>query len=218
MSIAEAEELLGKKKLRPSDSLTSKLSCAAQACKQGVPRVHILDGTVNEALLTEIFSNEGFGTMIYSNEYQQIRRAMKKDVRGILSLIRQSVENEALVNRTRNEIVECLEDYWILEIDKNFVACVALHPYPEFGIGELACLYVSKTHENQGYGRKLMSFIEQEARRRGLSRLFALSTQAFHYLQQKGGFELSDPSILPPERLKKYNTSGRNSRVLVKTL
>ena len=126
-------------------------------------------------LLTEIFSYDGFGTMVYSNEYQQIRRIFKKDVRSVMSLIRQSVQSEELVRRTRAEILERLEDYWLLEVDRTPVACVALHVYPQEAAGELACLYVSKAHENQGYGRKLMAFRREPcARERSQATLCAL--------------------------------------------
>ncbi|MCS7009637.1 MAG: GNAT family N-acetyltransferase, partial [Chthoniobacterales bacterium] len=216
LSIAETEDFLRKNRLSPG--LTSKLTFAARTCRLGVPRVHILDGSINEALLAEIFSHEGVGTMIYSNEYQQIRRIFKKDVRSILQLIRQSVKNEELIRRTRAEILERLEDYWLLEIDRTPVACVAVHPYPESQAAELACLYVSKSHENQGYGRKLIAFAEAQARQRGFRKLFALSTQAFHYFEQKAGFHPCSPEELPPARLQKYLASGRNSRVLVKEL
>jgi len=128
------------------------------------------------------------------------------------------VQGEELVRRTRAEILEHLEDYWLLEVDKTPVACVALHLHPLEAAGELACLYVSKAHENQGYGRKLMAFVENLAKEKGLKRLFALSTQAFNYLQQKGGFSEVSAEILPPERRGKYEVSGRNSKVLAKTL
>ncbi|MBN8708823.1 MAG: amino-acid N-acetyltransferase [Verrucomicrobia bacterium 61-8] len=218
VSVAETNDLLKRRKDDLAPSIWSKLDCAARACVQGVLRVHVLDGSVNEALLTEIFSHEGFGTMVYSNEYQQIRRIFKKDVRAVMSLIRQSVKNEELVRRTRTEITEKIEDYWLLEVDRTPVACVALHVYHEDASGELACLYVSKAHENQGYGRKLMAFVENIAREKGLRRIFALSTQAVHYLQQKGGFIEVPPEKLPAMRRIKYETSGRNSRVLEKTL
>ncbi len=218
LSIPEAEEHALRHKSRITAGLASKLDHAARACRLGVPRVHLLDGSVNEALLTEIFSNEGFGTMVYSNEYQQIRRIFKKDVRGVMALIRQSVKNEELVRRSRSEILEHLEDYWILEIDRNPVACVALHLYPDEGCGELACLYVSKSHENQGYGRKLIAFVETQARERGLKWIFALSTQAYNFFQQKGGFTEAGPEALPPSRRTKYFESGRNSKILVKKL
>lgn len=217
LSVPEAQELLKKEK-RLSRSVASKLEMATRACVQNVPRVHLLDGSVNEALLTEIFSHEGFGTMVYSNEYQQIRRMFKKDVRAVMALIRESVRNEELVRRTRSEVLERLEDYWLLEIDRKLVGCAALHIYPEEGVGELACLHVSKSHENQGYGRKLMAFIENLARERGLKKLVALSTQAFAYLQQKGGFKEAGPEVLPCRRRERLEASGRNSRILVKPL
>jgi amino-acid N-acetyltransferase len=218
LSINEAEDLVRRQKSTLPAGLLSKLENGAKACRQGVARTHVLNGGVNEALLSEVFSHEGVGTMVYSNEYQQIRRIFKKDVRAVISLIRQSVKNEELVRRTRTEILECLGDYWLLEIDRTAVACVALHLYPEQSAAELACLHVRKANENQGYGRKLMAFVENLAREKGVKHLFALSTQAYSYLQQKGGFSPADPAILPPQRLQRYESSGRNSVVLLKTL
>src|SRR5208283_2938230 len=109
----------------------SKALHAVAACKAGVPRIHIINGRVDEGLLAEVFSNEGIGTLIYANDYQQIRRAMKKDVRAIQLLTKAAVESEELVKRTRAAIEKTLGDYFIFEIDKNPVACVALHVYPE---------------------------------------------------------------------------------------
>ena len=215
---AEVEEVLKKQRNQLAPNLASKLEHAAEACQYGIPRVHLLNGTINEALLAEIFSNGGIGTMIYSNEYEQIRRVYKKDVRAVISLIQQSIRNEELLRRTRAEILADIDDYWVLEIDRHIVGCVAMYPYPEQKIAELACLYVSRSTENQGLGRKLMSFVETLAKQRGFNRLFALSTQAFVYLQQKGGFMEADADILPPERRVKYEASGRNSRILVKNL
>ena len=216
LSIAEAEESLKKRRGAMPRNLALKLEWAARACREGIPRVHLLDGHQNEALLTEVFSSEGIGTMIYSNDYQQIRKAQKKDVRRIISLIRQSVQNEELVRRTRSDIVNQLDDYWVLEVDRNIVGCIALHPYPKEDMGELACLYVNRASEHSGYGRRLMAFVENLAREKGLGNLFALSTQAFVYLQQKGGFREATPEILPPTRREKYDESGRHSRVLIK--
>ena len=111
-----------------------------------------------------------------------------------------------------------LGDYFIYEIDKNPVACVALHVYPEANQGELACLCVSSSHENQGIGRKLIQFVEGRARESGLRELLALSTQAFTYFQSKGGFVEGTPDDLPPPRREKYEQGGRRSKVLLKTL
>ncbi len=218
LSIAEAEDLCKKRKGAEGANLYSKIDYGAKACRQGVPRIHILDGRINEALLDEVFSNEGIGTMIYSNEYQQIRRIFKKDVRAIMSLIRQSMDSEELVRRTRSDILDRMQDYWVLEIDGKLTGCVALHVCAEEKCGELACLYVHKDHANEGHGRRLMAFTENLAREKGLGKLFALSTQAYNYLQTKGGFQEVDPKLLPSARLKKYEADGRQSKVLVRDL
>jgi amino-acid N-acetyltransferase len=216
LSVGETEETLRKRRNFLEPSMVSKLEHAARACRGGVPRVHLLDGTQNEALLSEIFSHEGIGTMVYSNEYQQMRRALKKDLRAVMALIRESVANAELVKRSRAEILASLDDYWLLEIDRNLAGCVAVHFYPEAGMAELACLYVAKSHEGQGHGRKLMAFAEQLAAKKGAKHLLALSTQAYNFFQQKGGFIEVGPETLPPERRRKWEASGRNSKIMQK--
>jgi len=218
MLVAELEKLLQTNNAGFAPEILSKAQHAAAACKAGIPRVHVINGKVDEGLLAEVFSNDGIGTLIYANEYQQIRAAKKKDVRAIQLLTKQAVEAEELVKRTRTVIEKSLGDYFIFEIDKNPVACVALHVYPEQKKGELACLYVSASHENQGIGKKLIQFVENKAREMGLGELLTLSTQAFTYFQSKGGFAEGTPDDLPPERRQKYEQSGRNSKVLVKKL
>jgi amino-acid N-acetyltransferase len=216
MLVADLNALLAKSGFPPE--MMSKARHAAAACTAGVQRVHVINGKVDEGLLAEVFSNEGIGTLIYANEYQQIRPAKKKDVRSIQMLTKNSVENEEMVKRTRSTIEKQLNDYYIFEIDKNPVACVALHVYPELKKGELACLYVNPSHENQGIGQKLIQFVESKARETGLGELLTLSTQAFTYFQSKAGFSEGTPDDLPPARREKYDTSGRNSKVLVKKL
>jgi amino-acid N-acetyltransferase len=218
MLVADLESVLALQKNDIAPEQLSKALHAVTACKAGVPRVHVINGRVEEGLLAEVFSNDGIGTLIYANEYQQIRRAMKKDIRAIQLLTKKAVESEELVKRSRATIEKNLSDYFIFEIDKNPVACVALHIYSEQKIGELACLYVSTSHENQGIGRKLIQFIENKAREMGLGELITLSTQAFTYFQSKGGFSEGTPDNLPPGRREKYEQSGRNSKVLVKKL
>jgi amino-acid N-acetyltransferase len=199
-------------------AMVSKARHAAAACAAGVHRVHIVNGREDEGLLAEVFSNEGIGTLIYANEYEQIRPAKKKDIRAIQMLTKKAVEAEELLRRTRAEIEKNLADYYIFEIDKNPVACVALHVYPAQQQGELASLYVDPAHGNQGIGRKLIQFVENKAREMGVTELIALSTQTFSYFQSKGGFTEAAPDDLPLARREKYDHSGRNSKVLVKKL
>jgi amino-acid N-acetyltransferase len=196
----------------------SKAVHAAAACKSGVSRVHVINGCLDEALLTEVFSNEGVGTLVYANEYQQIRRALKRDVPSILKLIQPSVETDGLVRRSRASIERHLGDYYLFETDRNPVGCVALHIYPDQSTGELACLFVNPSHENQGVGRKLVQFVERKAREAGLARLFALSTQTFTYFQSKAGFQEGTPDDLPPARRERHEQAGRRSKVLIKSL
>jgi len=218
MIVGELTTLLEKNKGDFSAETLSKALHAAAACRAGVQRVHVINGRVDEGLLAEVFSNEGIGTLIYANEYQQIRAAKKKDARAIQLLTQKGVQSDELVKRSRASLEKSLGDYYIFEIDKNPVACVALHIHAEQNKGELASLYVNPSHENQGIGRKLIQFVEVRAREAGLSELLTLSTQAFTYFQSKGGFAEGTPDDLPPARREKYDQSGRNSKVLVKKL
>jgi amino-acid N-acetyltransferase len=218
MLVPELDELVQRDGAGFTPKMLRRAQHAAAACSGGVPRVHVINGTLDEGLLGEVFSNQGLGTLIYANEYEHIRPAMKKDVRAIQLLTKQGVEADELVKRTKSMIEKSLGDYFIFEIDKNPVACVALHVYPEENRGELACLYVSTSHEHQGIGRKLIQFVENRARELGLDELLALSTQAFTYFQSKGGFVEGTPDVLPAARREQYDQSGRNSRVLVKKL
>jgi amino-acid N-acetyltransferase len=191
---------------------------AVRAARGGVPRVHIIDGRVEEGLLAEVFSNEGVGTLIHANEYQAIRKAQRKDARSILNLIQASIESDELVRRTRAEIERQIDDFYLFEVDRNPVACAALHPFPVENKAELACVCVDPRYENQGIGGKLMHFAESVARSKGVAELFCLSTQAFNYFQQKGGFSQGTPDDLPPARRERYERSGRRSLVLKKKL
>ena len=194
----------------------SKAQHAAEACAAGVPRVHLINGLVTEGLLAEVFSNEGIGTLIFANEYRQIRPAQKRDAGSILRLTREAMEDQRLLERSEAAIEEELNTYFIYEIDGNPVACVSLR---EFGdVGELAHLYVSPSHGNVGIGQKLVQFVEDTARERGLGSLIALSTRAFTYFQSKADYREGLSGDLPQARRAEYETQGRNSKVLIKAL
>lgn len=216
--VADLEQLLQQQPGGFPPEMLSKARHAAAACRAGVQRVHIINGRISEGLLAEVFSNEGIGTLVYADEYQQIRRALKKDARTIYALIQQAMATEELMRRSRAGIEKQIGDYFLFEIDRNPVACVALHVYPEEAKGELACLYVKPSHENQGIGRKLIQFVENRARELGLRMLFALSTQTFTYFQTKAGFAEGAPEDLPAGRREKYEQSGRRSKILIKKL
>lgn len=218
MLASDLDVVLAQRRTEILPEMLSKAAHAAAACRAGIPRVHLINGRVDEGLLAEVFSNEGIGTLIYANEYQQIRRALKKDIRSLMLLTKKAVQNEELVKRTRGSFEKSLADYYIFEIDKNPVACAALHVYPDQRKGELGYVYVNPSHENQGIGRKLIQFLENKAREQGLVELIALSTQAYNYFINKGGFSEGSPEDLPPARRERYEQSGRKSKILVKRL
>jgi amino-acid N-acetyltransferase len=218
MTVQEAEAFLKRNKPDIIPEALTKLTYAVKACKEGIERVHIIDGRDQEGLLGEVFSNEGIGTLIYTNEYQSIRAAQKKDVRVLHGLIQRGVANDELVKRTRAELEKIIGDFFVFEVDRNPVACAALHIYPEQNMAELASVFVDDRYENQGIGGKLVRYGEDLARSKGIATIFCLSTQAVDYFIQKGGYKIGTPDELPPPRRDKYNQSGRRSKVLVKSL
>ena len=218
LSIEEAEHVVKNRRAELPPPLLSKLEQAVRAARGGVPRVHLIDGRVEEGLLAEVFSNEGIGTLIHTNEYQAIRKAQRKDARDIHALIKIGVENDELLSRSLNEIKEQIDDFFVFEIDKTPAGCVALHWYAAERKAEMACICVHPRYENQRIGLRLMNYVEARARELGAAELFCLSTQAFNYFVQKGGFHMGTPDDLPPARRERYERSGRRSLVLAKKL
>jgi amino-acid N-acetyltransferase len=218
LTAEEADAVLKAHRADIAATAVSKLVQAVRAARNGVPRVHIIDGRVEEGLLAEVFSNEGIGTLVHTNEYQAIRKALKKDSRAIFHLIQAGMESDELVRRTLSEIERQIDDFYIFEVDGMAAGCAALSVYPEQYTAEIACVCVSQKYENQGIGARLMQFLEAQARTRGVATLFCLSTQAVNYFVQKGGFQLGTLDDLPPSRRERYDKSGRRSQVLTKAL
>jgi amino-acid N-acetyltransferase len=220
ISVGQARDMAKRKDSGADPSLVSKLKHAALACNEGVPRVHIIDGRQDEVLLAELFSNEGVGTMIHADDYQHLRKARSSDIPALMAMMRESVEDAALAPRTREQMQKSIGDFYVLELDGNPVASVAVHVYELDGgvkAAELACLFVRRAHKNKGHGRKLVAFAEETARQRGCEWIFALSTQAFRFFEEKMGYKEVPVDTLPAKRRDAYDRSGRNSRVLRKT-
>ncbi|MDC0047744.1 amino-acid N-acetyltransferase [Verrucomicrobia bacterium] len=213
-SVSEARSVT-KNQCNLSDRVNLLLRKAAQACEEGVERVHILDGLRDYAILAELFSNEGVGVMVHRDPYGEIRQAKNSDVAEILSIIRGAVMGSDLLPRHSADIFSCIEDYFILEIDSNVVGTVAVHACE--GFVELACLFVKRNHEGAGYGTRLVAHAEKITRELGVGKLYALSTQAtgfFEKLEWRDG-DLED---LPIGRAEQLKMSGRNSKIYFKLL
>ncbi len=219
LSMEEATALSGKSEDDETESSrVLLLKHAARACEGGVQRVHFLDGRADEALLGEIFSIDGVGTMVYGDAYQSVRPARKSDIEGIIRMVQTAVADEEIVARSRQEMRAQIEDYFVLETDGQMIGTVSIHAWPEQRMAEVGCLYVRKSHEGMGYGKKLVQFAEKRALLLKMERLFALSTQAYNYFSNRLGFAPGELEDLPPARREKLRKSGRNSRIMIKVL
>ena len=198
------------------DELGDRLRESIHACRNGVSRVHVIDRRIDGALLLELFSRDGVGTMINADTYDSIRRATIDDIGGILELIRPLEESGALVRRSREKLETEIAHFNVVERDGAVVACAAMYPYPEHGLAELACLAVDDAYRRGQYGERLLTLAEREAREAGAQRLFVLTTRAAHWFRERG-FDEADLAVLPLERQALYNFQ-RRSRVLVRAL
>ena len=198
------------------DALGNRLRQSVRACRNGVSRVHIIDRRIEGALLLELFSRDGVGTMVNADTYDSIRRATIDDIGGILELIRPLEQSGALVRRSREKLETEIEHFNVVERDGAVVACAAMYPYPEDQLAELACLAVDNAYRGGQYGERLLGLAERQAAEAGAERLFVLTTLASHWFRERGFVE-ADLSILPAERKTLYNFQ-RRSRVLVRAL
>ena len=198
------------------DEPANRLRHAIHACRNGVSRIHVIDRRIDGALLLELFSRDGVGTMINADSYDSIRRADIDDIGGILELIRPLEESGALVRRSRERLEREVAHFNVVERDGAVVACAAMYPYPGDRLAELACLAVDAAYRGGQYGERLLTLAEREARGAGAERLFVLTTHAAHWFRERG-FAEADRSMLPDERQALYNLQ-RRSRVLVRAL
>lgn len=219
IAIEELRAILQEHPERIPEFVRSKAAHAVKAIETGTPRVHLVDGRVFDGLLNEIFSNEGVGTLIYGNDYQQIRKATRRDVRFIYNLTRAAVRREELLVRSQQAIEKNIEHFYVFEIDENIIACVTLYFYPgKLALAEVGALYVLPFYHHRGIGKKMVDFACMMAQQRGAHTIIAVSTQSFGFFTNVCGFEETTTDVLPEGRLKQYLESGRNAKVLVKPL
>lgn len=189
------------------------LNQAAQICRRGIPRVHLLDGRNRGVLLDELFSEEGTGTMVHADSYREIRPLRLDDIPALLSMIARCVADAKLYRRSYDDILERMDCYHVYTVDDTIVGCIALYPYEEDNSAELGCLFIKRNYEGHGYGRALCAMVEELATKQGYSRIFAVSQSAQDYFRQRLNYAPMDRSLLPPSRLEQLIASGRKSEV-----
>ncbi len=211
--LAEALELLHSLQDREQRGL---LQTARQACTAGVPRSQIISYSEDCALLEELFTHDGSGTLVGSDDYEQARKASIDDVGGILELIEPLERDGVLVKRSREMLETEIGHFRVLERDGRVIACAALYPFPDHGSGELACIVTHPDYRGSERGQRLLRELEQDAQGLGLGQVFVLTTQTAHWFLEQGFVE-ADLDELPEQRQSLYNLQ-RNSKVFVKQL
>jgi len=217
LALADAKRMLAALPAPTSPTDTAfYLQHCVKACEGGVERSHILPFATDGALLLEVFTHDGVGTMVVDEKLESLREASSDDVGGILQLIEPFEKDGTLVRRDRHEIERDITNYSVVEHDGIIFGCAALYPYPEAKTAEMAALTVSPLSQGQGDGERLLKRIEQRAKAMGLDSIFVLTTRTMHWFIKRG-FVQVDPEKLPEARKRKYNWD-RRSQVLVKKL
>jgi amino-acid N-acetyltransferase len=213
LTVAEAQKLTGKKRTA-QDDLGYYLPAAVAACKLGVGRAHLISRHRDGALLAELFTREGVGTLITPTPLETIRGATIDDVGGILNLI-EPLEREGILVRRSRELLEMEVDrFLVLESDGMVLGCVALYPFPEEKAAEMACLAVHPEFRRRGLGDRLLEAAQALARKKRMKELFVLTTRAEHWFEERGFVEAT-PEALPRRKQVLYNYQ-RRSKVLRK--
>ena len=208
LSTRDAETLLAKRSKLAAD-VQHYLPCAIRACDNGVKRAHLLSRHHDGALLLELFTRDGVGTMIAAAPLAQLRSATIDDVGGILAIIAPLEDQGILVRRSRERLEMEIERFVVAEHDGVIIGCAALYAFPAEKTGELAALAVDPDFRREGYGEALLHEIEQRARKLRLLRLFVLTTRTSGWFVERGFVE-SDPARLPKQKRDLYNWQRRS--------
>lgn len=212
----DVKELLADDERLISGNILFKVNTAIRACNQGIPRVHIINGKQDGALLSEIFSRDGIGTLIYSDAYAQIRSATTDDIPTLVNMAKPYTEEGTVIKKTIAELAEVIDEILIFEKDQIILGCCILTVFKDDNCSEISYLAVDQSCHHQGIATKLLKFAEEKSLDLGLRYIFALTTKAeswFVNLQFREG----STDILPNSRREAYDKT-RRSKVMAKEL
>jgi len=198
------------------DETQAHLNNAAQACRGGVRRVHLFSRKIDGALLLELYTRDGVGTLVTAENYEGLRTASIDDIGGIMGLISPLEEQGVLVKRSREQLELDINNFTVIERDGMIIACAAIFTFEQEKAAELACLAVHPDYQVHGRGDDLMQHIEWQAKKQHMKKLFTLTTQGMHWFIERGFVECGAED-LPVEKKSLYNYQ-RNSKVLCKQI
>jgi len=215
LTVSQAQKVLSEKR-KLTDDVSMYLPCAIHACEAGVARTHLISRHTDGAVLQELFSDEGIGTMVVETTLNILRDATIKDVGGILKLLRPLEQEGILVRRNRELLEQEIDRFVVLEHDHRIVGCAALYPFPDEASAELAALAVEMQNRDRGYGEAILNHMIAVAKSQGIKKLFVLTTRTAHWFIERG-FAESPIGTLPEPKKSLYNWQ-RRSKVLLKKL
>ena len=216
MTVKQADEILVAGNGTLPEDVKIYLPCAIKACSHGVKRAHLISRHVDGALLIELFTHHGIGTMVVPESPEVIRGATAADIPGIVQIIEPLEQQGILVKRDRGQLEREIDRFYVIESDGNILGCAALYPFPEESSVELACLAVNPFYRDGGRGERLLAFAEASAKKQGFKTLFVLSTRTTHWFIERG-FAEADLSRLPERKQALYNYD-RRSKIFTKGL
>lgn len=202
------------KKLSPSQLQIGVFQAAIDCCNAGISRVHLINRHIDGALLQELFTHDGVGTLISSAPYEICRAATLNDIGGILELIKPLENQGILAKRSREKIEMEITDYIVIERDGLIIGCTALHCFVNFAV--LACLAVHSDYRGSARGQRLFITALEKAKQRFVKTIFVLSTQTVQWFVERG-FEVCELNNLP-DKLKALYNPERNSKILSKII
>jgi amino-acid N-acetyltransferase len=198
----------GKAQWQTPPPVLRELRLALAACRAGVGRVHLIDGREEVAVLKELFSNLGVGTMVFTDEYESIQPLRSRDLPDVLRLMEPLMESGVLIRRTAEQIQEKREDYVVFEIDGSVHACGALHDWGE-GQGEIAAVASDPLYSGMNLGRRIVGYLIEKARKRGMNRVFVLTTATQDWFETLG-FREARLDSLPEKKRQVYDQSRKS--------
>ncbi len=215
LTLDKAEDLLTRARHLDEDARNA-LASAIEAVRGDVPRAHVLSRQVDGALLQELFTRDGCGTLIMADPFEDTRQARLDDIGGILELIEPLEREGILVRRSREQLEMEIDHFTVVERDGMIIACAALYPFIEEHVSELACLAVHPDYRGQQRGDALLGYVERQSRQLGIRRLFVLTTRTAHWFRERG-FHPGQLADLPVRRRTLYNYQ-RNAKVFIKDI
>lgn len=192
------------------------ITLACDTCDDGVPRVHLISYICDGGLIKELYTHDGVGTLISSDEYEQMVAAQSHDLAGILELIRPLEQEGILAERSNEQVAKDLDHFTVITKDSRVIACAAMYPNQADAIGEIACVATHPDYRDSGHGERLVEKLTERARELHLEQVYVRTTQTGHWFRELG-FKPVDQNALPHAEQAK-SSRDRNSNTLLRAI